>query len=77
MMLEMCSTRCVNLFMASILRVALRYPPFLQQYRCVNVHALYNDVVKYGIIKTHSHEHTQSLAEELLVCIWYHLLGLI
>ena len=39
----------------------------LQEYRCVNIHALYSDIVKYGIITTHSHEHPQSLAEELLV----------
>ena len=39
-----------------------------QKYRCVHIHALYSDIVKYGIIATHSHEHPQSLVEELLVC---------
>ena len=36
----------------------------------MNIHALYSDIVKYGIITTHSHEHPQSLAEELLVRSW-------
>ena len=39
-----------------------------QKYRCVHIHALYSDIVNYGIVTTHSHEHPQSLAEELLVC---------
>ena len=42
-----------------------------QKYGCVHIHALYSDIVNYGIVTTHSHAHPQSLAEELLVCsLW-------
>ena len=31
-------------------KVALNYIVSIQDYRCVNIHALYNDIVKYGLI---------------------------
>ena len=41
----------------------------LQNYGCVHVHALYRDIVEYGLIESDNHKHPQSLAEELLVRI--------
>ena len=43
------------------------YITFIQNYGCVHLHALYSDIVKYGIIESDNHKQPQSLAEELLV----------
>ena len=51
---------------ATLLGLYLVFAP-LQLYRCVHLHAMYSDMVEYGIVVSHSHTHPQSLAEELLV----------